>query len=72
MAARRLKATWTIEPADDLMREFVGRALGIDYTYIRPVRWWQVWRWHRAWSEDYILSRAGELVLIRKNRSTRS
>ena len=66
MAARRLRATWSLEGATDLFDKFVGRVIDVDYIFVAQIRWWQFWRWHRAWSEDYTLSRAAELILVRK------
>jgi len=30
--------------------------------FIERVRWWQFWRWHLAFTDDYHLSRAAEIV----------
>jgi len=39
---------------------------GVSFAWVAPVRWWQFWRYHRAWSRDYTLSRAAELLLIER------
>ena len=65
-AVRKLKATWTLAANEDLVRQFIGTVMRVDYDYVAPARWWQFWRWHLVLSEDYCLSRAAEFVLIRR------
>jgi len=37
---------------------------GVTCTYVPAVRWWQFWRWASVFSDDYVLSRSCELMLI--------
>ncbi len=64
---RRLQASYSVETAEDLQKAFLPDfgAHG-EYKYIRPVRWWQLWRWAQVFSEDYVLSRAAEVITIRQ------
>jgi len=36
--------------------------LGVPYSYVVRVRWYQFWRWRQAWSDDYLASRVAEMV----------
>lgn len=63
-----LKTTWTLETAQEFFNVYARHDFGpeVCYDYIPKVRWYQFWRWHITFSDDYCLSRAGELVLIAK------
>lgn len=62
--AKKLRANLiTTETIKDL-NEFLPD-LGVPYVYVPPVRWWQFWRWARVLCDDYVLSRAAEIILVR-------
>lgn len=67
---RKVQARWSVETSDDLCKDFIKADFGVDWEYISPVRWWQFWRWPFVFGEDYVLSRASELILIRKMTSS--
>ena len=62
---RQLQAHWSVESVEDMQKAFIPD-LGVDWKYVSKVKWWQFWRWAQVFSEDYILSRASEIVLIRQ------
>lgn len=64
---RQLRTRYTVESQLDL-RTASSYLLqrGFEFEYIRPVRWWQVWRWCKLWSPDYHLSRADEQILVQQ------
>jgi hypothetical protein len=64
--SRKLAADWSLEGEQELLNTFMCADLGVDYNFIRPVRWWQFWRWRLLWREDYVLSRAGDIIMIRQ------
>lgn len=68
-----MKSTWTIETMDELLNAHMDK-LGLPcgphgefpWQWIRHVRWWEFWRYHLIARDDYVLSRASEIVLARK------
>ena len=62
---RQLHTKVTIESADDLLKTFRSD-LGVEYVFHPLIRWWQCWRWHWIVREDYQLSRAAEIILVRQ------
>ena len=40
--------------------------LGVEFEFMPVVFWWEFWKWHQTWRDDYLLSRAAELVLARQ------
>ena len=64
-----LTSNWSVidEPT---FRERTSVLLNLDppaeFRIVLHVRWWQFWRWHEIFSEDYILSRADAILTGRK------
>ncbi len=67
--ARQLKAEWTAQSREEFLRDHLPD-IGCEFDYVRPVRWWQFWRWHQAFTNDYLCSRFAEHILA--SRMTRS
>ncbi len=63
---RKLKTTYSIVSASDFHRDhsYLRSHDIIEYQYVPPVRWWQLWRWPQLFREDYHLSRADEHILV--------
>ena len=68
-----LKSGWSVITTPTF-REGVSVLLNLDppteFQHILPVRWWQIWRWHKVFSEDYILSQADSILTGRKFAKT--
>ena len=68
MLERKLRATWSTEAARDLYAKYsyLHTHVGVSFEYVAVVRWWQFWRWRLVLTDDYVLSRADELVGAQK------
>ncbi len=65
--ARKLKTTYSHTPLTDFRKEFSFlRQHDVRFEYVSPVRWYQFWRWHQVFTEDYCLSRADEAIIAQQ------
>lgn len=67
---RKLRAQFSMETTADLERAFglrvIETELGVPHKFVSKVRPWQFWRWHLLGTKDYVLSRAGEIIMIHR------
>jgi hypothetical protein len=66
---RQLRATWSIGNAADFLSDYMhcGELHGLAaYNYVPRIRWWQFWKWRLTFSDDYRLSRVGEIITTRQ------
>lgn len=61
-----LRTNWSVENAQSLRNLWKCADLGVHYDHVARVLWWQFWRWPLCWRRDYVLSRAGDIVLIER------
>jgi hypothetical protein len=69
MSRKKLEAKWTVETEKTLWDMHYGdwmrHALDIEFNYVPRVYWWQAWRWHLLFNDDYILCKATGIALSR-------
>lgn len=52
---RRIVGVWSVEDSAD-----VAKAHNVPWPYIPVVRWYQFWRWWRAFTKQYKVCRTAE------------
>jgi hypothetical protein len=74
MSRKKLVAKWMVETEKTLWDMHYGdwmrHALDIEFNYVPSVSWWQVWRWHLLFNDDYILCKATGIALSRAMAKT--